>query len=331
MQLYIFDSTAKLGFSENQITVLGTEIDEQYPIELVKGVSLFGLPYISSKFIGEMLRREIELYFYSSSGHYFGKLHNPNMISPTKQRQQAVLGLDDNFKLILSKKIITGKIKNQIKNLQAHDENNILSSDDFALMKDALIKIEMADSISGLLGFEGGAARSYFSALSKIAPDDFKFFGRSTRPPKDPFNSLLSLGYSMLYKNIMGAIERHGLNPYFGFLHTDAEGHPALASDLMEEWRAVIVDDVVLQLTKNKQLQVNQFTKGENGGVFISFEGQKTFIKALSGRICRASHYLKYDDYKYGFQYALDKQLQRLNKAISEKDASIYEPVGEDD
>ncbi|MBZ4364503.1 CRISPR-associated endonuclease Cas1, partial [Mycobacterium tuberculosis] len=87
------------------------------------------------------------------------------------------------------------------------------------------------------------------------------FQGRSTRPPLDAFNSMVSLGYSLLYKNIIGAIERHSLNAYIGFLHQDSRGHATLASDLMEVWRAPIIDDTVLRLIAAGAVATPAFSK----------------------------------------------------------------------
>jgi CRISPR-associated protein Cas1 len=110
-------------------------------------------------------------------------------------------------------------------------------------MRHSLDNLHFAESVDASIGFEGNAAKEYFKCLSKaILPEEFKFRGRSTRPPKDPFNSMLSFGYSIFYRNIIGAIERHGLHPYFAFMHKSKLGHASLASDLIEDLRAPLVD-----------------------------------------------------------------------------------------
>jgi CRISPR-associated protein Cas1 len=330
MQLYIFDSSVKIGFSENRIVVKSAEDGEKsYPIETVDGVSLFGVPHISTVFIREMLLRGIELYFYSTDGHYFGRMNNPSLVSTEKQRKQALLGTNEPFRLALSKRFVRAKIQNQISLLRAHDESGILGADYFDTMSLSYARAETAASIGVLMGYEGTAARAYFAALSRLLPEDFRFYGRSTRPPKDAFNSLISLGYSLLYKNIIGAVEKHGLNPYFGFMHADSEGHMALVSDLMEEWRAMIVDDTAVQLVKSDALRIEMFTPNEEGGIFMSREGAKILIKATAEKVGRAKRYLSYDECRYGFQHALDLQLHRLWRAIDNEDPTYYIPVTE--
>ena len=126
----------------------------------------------------------------------------------------------------------------------------------------------------------GSAARSYFFALGTLINPDFRFRGRSRRPPQDPFNSMISLGYSIILNEIYGKLEGKGLNAYFGILHQDREKHPTLASDLMEEWRAVLVDSVSMNLVNAQDIELYDFTY-ENSGVFLTNKGFKTYVGKL--------------------------------------------------
>lgn len=128
------------------------------------------------------------------------------------------------------------------------------------------------------MGYEGLAARVYFSALDMLIDKDFHFTGRSKRPPKDPFNSMISLGYSILLNEIYGKLQAKGLNPYFGFIHSDREKHPTLASDMMEEWRAVIVDTTVMSMINGHEIHQNQFTKDEETSEVTLF-GQNSTVE----------------------------------------------------
>ena len=89
-----------------------------------------------------------------------------------------------------------------------------------------LQKAQQASNIEQLMGYEGQAAKTYFNMLGKLIDPAFTFNGRSKRPPMDPFNSLISLGYSILLNEIYGKLEARGLNAYFAFLHADREKHP---------------------------------------------------------------------------------------------------------
>ena len=134
-------------------------------------------------------------------------------------------------------------------------------------------KLLYAKSVEQVMGYEGTAAKIYFKVLGKLIDEQFVFEGRSRRPPMDPFNSLISLGYSIILNELYGKIEGKGLNPYFGVMHKDREKHPTLASDLMEEWRAVLIDTTALSMLNGHELVKEDFYTGiDQPGVFLEKE-----------------------------------------------------------
>ena len=155
-----------------------------------------------------------------------------------------------------------------------------------------------------------------------------RFQGRSRRPPKDEFNSMISLGYSLLMNEVYCKIEMKGLNPYFGFIHRDAEKHPTLASDLMEEWRAVIVDATVMSMINGHEISKDQFYFDmDEPGCYITRDGLKIYLNKLERKFQTEIRYLKYTDYAVSFRRAILLQMERLTKAIEEGDADLYKPV----
>lgn len=184
-------------------------------------------------------------------------------------------------------------------------------------------------SIDELLGFEGSAAKCYFSCYSKLFSDlGFSFEGRSSRPPKDPVNALLSYGYSVLHRNIIGAIERHGLNPYFGFMHKLSRGHAALASDLIEDYRAFIVDRSVISFVRSGDVSSADFMFRDDGAVYMSRNLMRSFTDFLSGEMAKRDSFFRvYEDrFLYGFHAALDKKLVSVVTAIESGEPMQYQP-----
>ena len=189
-------------------------------------------------------------------------------------------------------------------------------------------KILNCSRIEEMIGFEGQAAKYYFQGLSKCIDRKFRFQGRSRRPPKDEFNSMISLGYSLLMNEVYCKIEMKGLNPYFGFIHRDAEKHPTLASDLMEEWRAVIVDATVMSMINGHEISKDQFYFDmDEPGCYITRDGLKIYLNKLERKFQTEIRYLKYTDYAVSFRRAILLQMERLTKAIEEGDADLYKPV----
>ena len=111
------------------------------------------------------------------------------------------------------------------------------------------------------------------------------FEKRTRRPPKDPANALLSLGYTLLTNNLMTACEVVGLDPYDGFFHADKYGRPALALDLVEEFRGLIVDSVVMNVVNRGMLKASDFEPGPGRGVYLKPKAMKTFFKSYSARL----------------------------------------------
>ena len=177
-----------------------------------------------------------------------------------------------------------------------------------------------------LIGYEGVAAKSYFAVLSKIINPEFSFNGRNRMPPRDPFNSMISLGYTLLMYEIYGEIENKALTPYCGFLHKDHERHPTLASDLMEEWRAVIVDSVVMSLVQGNEINQEHFIKDEEtGAVYLTTTGIRIFIKKYEAKLRSENKYL--DGISMSYRRCLWYQVNKLVNAIEENNAELYNPV----
>ena len=152
-----------------------------------------------------------------------------------------------------------------------------------ALMPQLLCQIDL-DTLRGL---EGAGATAYFSVFDQLILGDrsvFYFETRNRRPPVDPVNALLSFAYSLLSHDCAWALESVGLDSYVGFLHRDRPGRSSLALDLMEEFRPCVADRFVLTCINNRIFQKSDFDYRENGGVFLSENGRRTFLQRWQER-----------------------------------------------
>lgn len=186
-----------------------------------------------------------------------------------------------------AKLIIEAKIKNSLSLLLSMGDVYAFSDEELEGMAHSLQCIDQASSVDEVMGFEGNAAKCYFQCYSKLfTGSGFCFEGRNSRPPKDPINALLSYGYSVLHRSITGAIERHGLCPYFGFIHKIKRGHAALSSDLIEEYRTFLVDRTVFGLVCSSEIDSEEFVSAQNGAVYMS----KDLMERVKGIVgCRFS------------------------------------------
>ncbi|OLR64025.1 CRISPR-associated endonuclease Cas1 [Anaerostipes sp. 992a] len=304
-------------------------MEKRIPKETLEAISLFGNISLSINVIEECLRRGIPVNYYSKRGAYYGRLESTRHVNIFRQKKQLVLSDDDKFSLELSKRMIQAKIHNQKVILRRYTKNTSSNTSDcIKSLNIAESKVKDAKSTDKLMGYEGYASKSYFKGLEQIVGEEFHFHGRNRMPPKDPVNSMLSLGYTILMYEIYGQIESRGLHPYAGFLHKDRERHPTLASDLMEEWRAVIIDATVLNLIRSEEIKADMFeTLEETGGVILNKQAMKVFIMSLEKKLMTEMNYLKYIDYRCSFRRAFWLQIGQLIKAIEAENPEIYEPI----
>jgi CRISPR-associated endonuclease Cas1 len=171
-----------------------------------------------------------------------------------------------------------------------------------------------ASTLSQLLGIEGDAAAVYFRAFASLirVPEDkhgagdlapFRFEARNRRPPADPVNAMLSLAYAMLTRHLTIALASVGLDPYRGFYHAPRYGRPALALDLMEPFRAVIADSVLLSAVNTGEIGPSDFVVAVTGTA-LTQAGRRRFVEAFERRLSQETTHPV-----FGYQVSMRRML----------------------
>jgi len=173
-----------------------------------------------------------------------------------------------------------------------------------------------------LMGHEGEGATIYFNAIKQLLAPFAVFYKRERRPPKDPVNAALSLGYTLLNGQILIGIATAGLEPFAGFLHSDRSGKPSLSLDLIEEFRQAIVDVVVLNLFVRRMVTTTDFLE-EGGRILFTEGGKKVFYKELFGKIREGQDYSEGKMLTY--EQLILKQARRLVHYLMGKEEK-YKP-----
>lgn len=327
--LYVNENGAIIGTEANQCTVKYKDgMKRLIPIESLEGITIMGKSQMTTNCMEECMMRGIPVTFLSKGGRYFGRLISTCHVNTERQRKQCALYQTD-FAANLGRKILDAKIKNQSVVLRRYEKSKgIYLEEEQKMLTICRNKVLNCDRMEEMIGYEGQAAKYYFRGLSQCIDNDFKFQGRSRRPPKDEFNSMISLGYSILMNEVYCKIEMKGLNPYFGFIHKDAEKHPTLASDMMEEWRAVLVDATVMSMINGHEISKDQFSfPMDEPGCYLTKDALKIYLNKLERKFQTEIRYLKYMDYAVSFRRGIFLQMERLAKAIEEGNADLYEPV----
>lgn len=326
--VYISDPKSVIGVNGNRLVINSSDnMSRSIPIELVEGITLLGPAQLTSQCMETCMTKGIPVSFLSKGGRYFGRLMSSGHIRPELQRHQSDL-YDKPFAVELSKRICTAKIKNQLTVVRRYKKGTEESLEtELFSMKHSISKISFCSRIPEIIGYEGQAAKSYFSAIAKCIDPEFHFPGRNRRPPKDPFNSMISLGYSIIMNEIYSEIEMRGLNPYFGFMHRDAEKHPTLASDLMEEWRAVLIDSTVMAMINGHEIKKDEFDYEENGGCYLQKKALRRFLNKLENKLATRVKYFSYTNDSVDFRYGISLQVEHLIHAIEAEDPTLYHPL----
>ncbi|MGH9258054.1 MAG: CRISPR-associated endonuclease Cas4g/Cas1g [Vicinamibacterales bacterium] len=284
-------------------------------------VVLFGAVHVTTPVIQELCQRDIPLCYLSSGGWFYGITHGMSHKNVELRRRQYAVAGDPARCLALARRFVRVKIANCRTLLR---RNHPSASDELLSgLKGDIRRASHVDGLDALLGVEGTAAHRYFSAFGEMLhPGDadagvFDLQSRNRRPPRDPINALLSLAYAMLAREWTVVLFSVGFDPYLGFYHQPRYGRPALALDLMEEYRPLIADSLVLTVVNNGEVRAEHFVRGL-GAVSLTAAGRRKFIEAYERRMSQEITHPVFG-YRISYRRVLEVQARLLGRYLSEE------------
>jgi len=287
--LYVQTQGAYLHLDHDTLKVeVENDLKLQIPLHHLGGIAVFGNVLLSPFLIHRCARDGREISWFGVNGRFQARLSGPISGNVLLRRDQYKALDSPERTLYLARCFIESKLKNTRLVLQrAVRERGPTPAVKAAIteQKRALHKLLQANSLDEARGLEGQAASAYFAAFKDlILPEEFTLLTRVKRPPRDPINALLSLLYSLLVVDCVAALEGVGLDPQVGYLHALRPGRPALALDLMEEFRAWWIDRLALALINRRQLSSRHFTRRPGGAVHLNEAGRKEVLVAYQKR-----------------------------------------------
>lgn len=292
LPLIIQENGARLGKSGDTLVVT-VEEEKRAVVRLddVSQVVLMGNISVTAPALHELMRREVPVSWHSHGGWFLGHsvgLGHRNVEVRTAQYRHS---FDDAFCLRFARDLVAAKIRNGRTLIRRNWRGAEPPEAILGRLSADMAEAQGARDRSALLGIEGNAARRTFAGLanclSETAEDGlgtFAWEGRNRRPPGDPVNALLSYVYAMLARSWTIQLSAVGLDPYRGFYHQPRYGRPALALDMMEPYRPIIGDSVVLQVINNREVSVADFLRRGNA-VTLTPKGRKAVIAAFERRL----------------------------------------------
>lgn len=315
--LYVTEQGARVEKEYQRLLV--TKEDEvllAVPAGRVSHVVLVGNVGVTTPALLEMLDQGVGLSFLSRWGQLQGRLVPPTGKHVPLRQQQYRRGQDATFCLAMSRAFVGGKLRNYRALARRMARSNPdIEPIPIQRISACIRQIESAKDLATLRGVEGEASRAYFTVLRQALRPGMGFQRRTRRPPRDAINALLSLGYTLLTDNLLAACEVVGLDPYEGFFHADKYGRPALALDLVEEFRGVIVDSVAMNLVNRGMLQEGDFEPGPGGAVYLKPGSLRVFFRQYSARL-RTEVLHPLVGRRLTYQKCLEVQARQLAKVI---------------
>ena len=341
--LYLMEPALEARLKDGQILVKKRDTStvlKTLPLEKVESIVALSSCYISHRLMMHCLEKGMPMTWVNHYGRSFGRLESTQFVNVERHALQFECYNDSTFRVGLSQRIVEAKLLNTKTLLGRWRRERNLGNDDALVreseegIKSLALKTLEAKSIESLRGLEGNGAKLYFKALGLILKpyDGFFFDRRSKQPPLDPFNAVLSLGYTLLMYEVQNAINMKGLHAYCGVLHELRHGHPALASDLMEEWRAPIIDAISLALVSQRRLNAVeglhfQEANPETGAVYLNHEGSSRLVEAFERKVRSVNNYSTVVDYPLSYRESIVAQIGSYCKAIEHCDYTFYQPI----
>jgi CRISPR-associated protein Cas1 len=246
-------------------------------------VLIFGNVQFTTQAVHELMEHGIELAILTRTGRLVGQLTSPTTKNIELRLRQFRRYDDQAFRLEYSKSLVTAKIANSLSLLKKYAYNHPDAAPTEAMGELDRLQTapKSAETLEALRGIEGSAARIHFRGLRQTIRTDLPFDGRDKRPPPDPVNSLLSLGYTMLFNEVSSLLDGLGFDPYLGYFHAVDYGRASLAADLIEPFRAPVVDHLTLNLLNLGMFKIDDFKDNpQGGGVYLKREAlQRYFIE----------------------------------------------------
>ncbi len=270
----------------------GDELLLRLPSHTIENIVCFGRVSLSPPLMGLCGERKIQVAYLTEYGEFQARVQGKVSGNVLLRRTQYRWADDPGKSAGIAQSMVAAKVANaRTVLLRAKRE----SGESGGPLQGAISRLggigehllSVEEPVETIRAMEGDAARTYFSVFDELIvkqKDGFQFKGRSRRPPGDRVNALMSFAYTLLVHDCTGALEGVGLDPYVGFLHADRPGRASLALDLMEEFRPIVADRLVLSLINRQQIRADDFEKREDGGIWMKLEARKTLLETWQKR-----------------------------------------------
>lgn len=291
------------------------ELVQEFRLLDMSQLNLMGNVQVSTQALRELCRREIPICHFSMGGWFTGITTGLMHKNIGLRQNQFRAAFNPDRCLDIARHLVASKIVN-CRTLMRRNHGAVPAGH-LSEMAEYAHQARSARSLESLLGIEGSAARLYFAEFKGMLKKGmaFDFTGRNRRPPKDPVNALLSYAYSLLTKDLLVTAQAVGFDPYQGFYHQPRYGRPSLALDLMEEFRPLVADSVVITAINTGVVTPDDFVQAMNA-CNLTEKGRRNFIAAYERRMDESVTHPVFR-YKLTYRQLLEVQARLVGRYLA--------------
>ena len=292
LPVYVQSHRAKISKTGERLAIAKDGSEPVYArIADTSQLVVMGNAYVTTPALHELMRRNIPITWQSYGGWFLGHTIGAGHANVQLRTAQYRGSFDDQVCLKLARGWVDAKIRNSRTLLRRNWRSDEDLTQTLLDLKRLADRARRCRDLATLLGVEGAAAARYFARFDGMLKQegqdhDFDLNGRNRRPPTDPVNALLSFGYAALTRSFVVALSGVGFDPYRGFFHRPRFGRPALALDMMEPFRPLLVDSAVVTAINNGEIQTTDFVRTPVG-VNLSDAGRRRFLGTLERRMAQ--------------------------------------------
>lgn len=316
-RIYLFKS-GELRCQDTSLVYISKEDKKYIPIIQVEIIFVFGNCTLNKSVLKLMSEYNIKIYFFTYNGNYLGS-YVPKKNYIGKMLLSQIELFNDKERLVTyQKEIIYSSIHNMVAVLKYYKKKrhaNIFQIQELENLKDKIKNIEL-NSVNNLLIIEARSKQIYYSAFNQILLNkEFVFIKRSTFPPKDEINAVMSYGYAILYGLVETAIYTSNLFPQIGMIHGTSKPNNSLKYDIADIFKPVIIDRLIFRMINKKQLTKDSFEKKEDG-VYLTKDGASIFINELEILLQST---IMVTNRKLSYRSIISREVYNIEKSITKK------------
>lgn len=314
--IFFVYNSGQLSKKDNSLIFVGKYKSFYIPVEQVDTIIFYGEITFNKRVLQLLNKYQIEAMFYNYYGTFIGKFVPKEYKDGKILVKQALAYNDETKRLYIAKMITFYSMKNMIALAKYYRKKGKNLDVQIGKMEYYMSRLDSIESNERLLLLEARFKLIYYSIFDVILESEkFKFVKRTTRPPLNEVNAIMSYGYSLLYGIILSIIDRSDLSSHISFIHSLNKSNDSLQLDLADIYKPILVDRIMLRIIRKRQINEDYFEYGVDCKCYLNENGSKLFINEFN-KLLKTT--VEYHGKSYTYKTLLNREVNELSEYIKE-------------